>query len=348
MKKTLMLFTLIAAAMVSGCTFGKIEPGHVGVVVPLSGNDKGTLETTSNGWYMYSFNTQVYEFPVYNQNHNWTASKTEGKSGESERLYFGDKNGLRLGADIGVQFHVPSAQVTTLFKTYRQDLDHIRDTVLKMSVRNSLNLTAQNYTAEEIFGDKRGEFFTKVFTRVKDEMQPNGLEVVNIYLNGELELPEAIRTTIQAKLQATMSAQQKENEKRTVEAEAAKTVAAAEGAAHAQVATAEGQAKTNIATAEGEASAAIAKAQGQATARIAEAKGRAEARVLEATAEATANAKISQSLTPAILELKKLQIQADIQKSYAEKWQGGVPTTILPSQSNGFLMDMRGMAPPTK
>lgn len=331
MKRSLIVAMLFMSA---GCTWGKIDPGHVGVVVPLSGNDKGTLETASNGWYMYSFNTQVYEFPVYNQQHNWTASKTEGKTDENERLFFGDKNGLRLGADIGIQFHVPAELVTTLFKTYRQDLDHIRDTVLKMSVRNALNMTAQSYTAEDIFGDKRGEFFTKVFNQVKTEMQPNGLEVVSIYLNGELELPEAIRTTIQAKLQATMSAQQKENEKRTVEAEAAKTVAAAEGAAHAQIATAEGQAKTDI-----------AKAEGEAKALVTAARGRADAQVLEATAQAISNQKLASSLTGSILELRKLEIQAEVQKAYASKWQGGVPTTILPAQAGGYMMDMRGMAP---
>jgi regulator of protease activity HflC (stomatin/prohibitin superfamily) len=336
MRKMIGLVAVLALVSV-GCTCGKIEPGHVGVVVPLSGNDKGTLEIANNGWYLYSFNTQVYEFPVYNQNHNWTASTVEGKLDTNERLYFGDRNGLRLGADVGIQFHVPASEVVTLFKTYRQDLDHVRDTVLKMSVRNALNLTAQSYTAEDIFGDKRGEFFVKVFERVKAEMSPNGLEVVNIYLNGELELPEAIRTTIQAKLQATMSAQQKENEKRTVEAEAAK-----------QVAQAEGEARASVAKAEGAARAAIAKATGEATARIAEAKGLADSRVLQATAEATSNAKLASSLTGSILELRKLEINASIQKAYADKWQGGVPTTVLPQQTQGFLMDMRGMTPPTK
>lgn len=326
-------FMLIAVMALSvGCTFGKIEPGHVGVVVPLSGDDKGTLETASNGWYMYSFNTQVYEFPVYNQQYNW-ANNRDSK----ERLYFGDRNGLRLGADVGIQYHVPASQVTTLFKTYRQDLDHVRDTILKMSVQNALNLTAQNYTAEDVFGDKRGEFFDKVFTKVRTELAPNGLDIVSIYLNGELELPEAIRSTIQAKLQATMSAQQKENEKRTVEAEAAK-----------QIAQAEGEAKASVAKAEGAAKAAIAQAEGEAGARIAEAKGLAEARVLQATAEATANAKLASSLNGSILELRKLEIQASIQKAYADKWQGGVPTTILPAQAPGYMMDMRGMAPPLK
>ncbi len=340
MKSNLMVAVLMMSAV--GCTCGKIEPGHVGVVVPLSGNDKGQLETTSNGWYMYSFNTQVYEFPTFNQPHNWTNEK-----GGTDQLHFGDKNGLQLGANIGIQFHVPAEHVTKLFKIYRQPLDTIRDTVLKNTVRNALNMTAQNYTAEEIFGDKRGEFMDKVKAKVTRDLEENGIVVTDLYMNG-LDLPKQISDTIQAKLQATMLAQKAENEKRTVEAEAAKTVAQAEGAARAQVATAEGQARTNIATAEGEAKARVAKAEGEAAARVANAKGNADALLLEATAQAQANKKIAESLTSSILELKKLEIQANVQKAYADKWQGGVPTTILPGQVAGQFLDIRGGLPPAK
>lgn len=306
------LFAVLAIAALSvqwGCTCGKIEPGHVGVVVPLSGNEKGQLETASNGWYTYGFNTNVYEFPVYNQQHNWTAVAAEGKINVDERMYFMDRNGLRVGADVGVQFHVPAEHVTTLFKTYRQDLDHIRDTVLKMTVRNALNVAAQSYTAEDMFGEKRAKFFADALKLVQADMSPNGLEVSNLYLNGELELPEQIRNTIQAKLQATMFAQQKVNEKLAVEAEAAKQVAAAEGAAKAQVAKAEGEARSRIVAAE---------------------------------AEAKSNQLISQSLTGNIFELRKLEIQASIQQAYAAKWSGAVPTTILPGQAGSpFLYDLR-------
>ena len=67
------------------------------------------------------------------------------------------------------------------------------------------------------------------------------------------------------------------------------------------------------------------------------------AHIHQADAEAKSNAKLAQSLTPTIVELRKLEIQAGIQKAYAEKWQGGVPTTILPAQAPGYMLDMRGM-----
>lgn len=312
---------ILAFTTFTGCTCGKIEPGHVGVVVPLSGDEKGTLETTNNGWYMYSFNTQVYEFPVFNQNHNWTNAKNEGHKDMDERLYFMDKNGLRVGADVGIQFHVPAGAVTTLFKTYRQSLGEIRDTVLKMEVRNALNVAAQKYSAEDMFGDKRAVFFTDALALVREDMGKNGLDIDNLYLNGELELPEQLVKTIQAKQQATLFAQQKVNEKLGVEAEAAKVVAAAEGNARA----------------------VKAKAEGEAAAEVAAAEGSAKAVLIKATAEAQANEKLAKSLSGSILEIRKMEINADVQKSYAEHWQGGVPNTVMPSQAGGFLMDMRGM-----
>lgn len=324
------MIAMLAVLAVTGCTFGRIEPGHVGVVVPLSGGDKGTLETTTNGWYVYSFNTKVYEFPTFNQQWNWTNVDGEGDLKRNERIYFMDNDGLRVGADVGIQFHVPVAAATTLFQTYRQPLDQVRDTVLKMEVRNALNIAAQKFTAEDMFGEKRAQFFTDALNIVQENVGKNGIVVDNLYLNGELELPEQIRHTIQAKLQATMTAQQKENEKRTVEAEAAKQVAQAEGEAKAAVAKAEGEARSRVATAQGEADAAVAAA-----------KGRAAAVLVEAEAQAKANRELAVSMNGAIFELRKLEIQASIQKAYAEKWSGDVPQTILPDQVAGQFLDIR-------
>lgn len=311
------LFAILLAFAFTGCTCGKIEPGHVGVVVPLSGDDKGTLETTTNGWYFYSFNTNVYEFPTFSQSWNWT-----NEDRRKERIYFMDKTGQPVGADVGIQFHVPPSMVTTLFKTYRQPLDVIRDTILKMEVRNALNLTAKNYSAEDMFGERREEFFKKALDVVRNSIAHKGITVETLYLNGELELPAAIRQTITAKLQATMLAQQKENEKLAVEAEAAKVEAAALGEARARK----------------------AEADGRAAAKIAEAQGEAEALLARARAEAEANRLLRESLTGAIYDIRKMEIEAEVQKAYAARWNGSVPTTILPDQVGGFMMDIRGMS----
>ncbi len=41
MKRMIILMLAALALSTSACTCGKIEPGHVGVVVPLSGDEKG-------------------------------------------------------------------------------------------------------------------------------------------------------------------------------------------------------------------------------------------------------------------------------------------------------------------
>jgi regulator of protease activity HflC (stomatin/prohibitin superfamily) len=315
------LFLVLGLLVLSACTFGKIEPGHVGVVVPLTGDNKGhPPDTIDNGWYFYSINTQVYEFPVYNLQHNWTNVDNEGNKDVDERLYFMDKNGQRVGADVGIQYNVPREKVSLLFIKYRQGLDQVRDTVLKMTVRNALNIAAQSYSAEDMFGEKRSAFFKDTLELVRSDMEPNGLHVDNLYLNGELELPKALKETIQAQIQAKMSTQQKENEKATVIAEMAKQVATAEGEAKSQVAKAEGVAKSQLAVAE----------------------GNAKSILVVAEAQARANQLLTQSLTPQVLELKRLEISRDVQLKMADKWGGGVPTTILPGQGNApFLFDLR-------
>lgn len=309
MRRSLVFFVMLLAVVVSGCTWGKIDAGYVGVVVPLTGDAKGTLATTTNGWYFYSFNTQVFEFPTSNQVHNWR--NESGPRGARERIYFMDNTGQRVGADVGIQFKVPTDQVTKLFVTFRRPLDDIRDSILKMEVQNALNSAAQAYAAEDLLGNKRSAFFADALQAVQDSVGRHGIVVEQLYLNGELELPKAIVETITAKLQATMLAQQKENEKKAVEAEAAKVIAAAKG---------------------------------EAEAREIRARGEAEALLIKARAEAAANKEVAASLTGSILDLRKLEIQADVQKTIAGRWGGGVPTTVLSDQAGGLLMDLRGVA----
>lgn len=307
---TALLILLGLSLFGTGCTWGRVDPGHVGVVVPLTGDNKGKLEIIDPGWYMYSFNTNVYEFPTYNLQHNWTNVEGEGHKDMDERLYFADKDGQRIGVDLGIQYNVPREKVGTLFTTYRLgNLDTLRDTVLKMTVRDALNRVAKDYKAQEIYGEKRAEFFDKALGVVRTNMEPVGLHVDNLYVNGDLDLPKALKDTITAQLNATLVAQQKENEKRAVEAEAAKQVA---------------------------------KAQGEANSAIAEAEGAKKARILRAEGEAQANRLMAESLTGNIFELRKLEIWSDVQKAYAQRWGGGTPATVLPGQTtNPFIYDIR-------
>lgn len=69
----------------------------------------------------------------------------------------------------------------------------------------------------------------------------------------------------------------------------------------------------------------VEKTRAEGEKRIAEAQAAAEAVRLKAEAEAKANNLLSQSLTPAVLESRRLEVQQQI----AEKWNGQLPNTML-------------------
>lgn len=66
------------------------------------------------------------------------------------------------------------------------------------------------------------------------------------------------------------------------------------------------------------------KAEAEAAANVAKAEGEARVRIVGAQAEADANAKINASLTPNVLELKRLEVE----QARIEKWNGEMAPTV--------------------
>ncbi len=50
---------------------------------------------------------------------------------------------------------------------------------------------------------------------------------------------------------------------------------------------------------------------------------------------------LNASLNANFLEYTKILTNKEIQVEYAKKWSGAVPTTILPGQGSGMLLDLR-------
>ena len=76
-----------------------------------------------------------------------------------------------------------------------------------------------------------------------------------------------------------------------------------------------------IKKAEGEAEEAKIKAEGSAEQARIKAQGTADAQLITATATAEANKKIADSLTPELIELRKIEAQ----ETYTKKWNGQQP-----------------------
>lgn len=241
----LLIIGLALCALTLGSACSKVPAGNVGVKVYLLGGDKGVdTEELGVGRYWIGINEELYLFPTFTQNYVWTKDEAEG-SRNDESITFQTVEGLTVGADVGISYHINPKLVSTVFQKYRKGVDEITDIFLRNMVRDAFVEIASVQRVESVYGAGKKDLITAVEAHVKEQTAPIGIEVERIYLIGSLRLPGSVITAIDEKIKATQKALQRRNEVEQTKAEADKVRAAAAGEADAILAVATAQAKAN-------------------------------------------------------------------------------------------------------
>jgi regulator of protease activity HflC (stomatin/prohibitin superfamily) len=237
---------LIGMALSLGaCT--RIGPGHVGIVVSMAGSNKGVNEMpTTTGWTFYNpIAANVYEYPTFVQTAVWTHSPTEGKP-MNEEITFTTADQLQVAADISLAYQLNAGKVPAFYVKFRSDnLDQFTHGFLRNLAREKFDNVAGKYRIEQIMGDN-GPFLAEVRNSLQAALDPIGVELQQFGFIGAPRPPQSVIDAINAKVQATQLAAQKENEIRQAQAEAAKEVAKAEGYANALAKRSQAEADANL------------------------------------------------------------------------------------------------------
>lgn len=221
----------------------KVPAGHVGVQVHLLGTERGVdtfakpVGRTFVGWQQ-----ELYLYPTFTQNYVWTKGNDPDSEGD-ESLSFQDKQGLEINADVGIAYNVDPNKATVLFQKYRKGVDEITDSVLRNYVRDALNTETSTMSVEEIYGVGKAGLMERATKRVKDQVEPFGIRIEKIYWINSMRLPAGVQKALNAKIEATQKAQQRENEVQQAIAEANKAREAARGVADAQLLKAKAEAE---------------------------------------------------------------------------------------------------------
>ena len=282
----------------------RIGAGYVGVEINLAGSQRGAQQIPVRaGWVFYSpLKTQVIAFPTFVQTVKWTADVNEGHP-LNEELVFNSKEGQEVRADVSLSYAIDAARVPEFYVKYRtDDLERFTHGILKDIVRNSLNEVASTYTLEDIYGENKAHFLREARERVQSAMAPVGVEIQQFGFIGKPRFTAAIEQAITQKTQAITEAERARNQLAITQAEMAKMVAEAEGQARSEV----------------------ERARGEAAGQIERAKGEAEANRLRQA-----------SITPQLLEWKRLENQ----RALIEKWNGELPRMVI-GEKNGLLMPL--------
>lgn len=302
MRKTLRVLAIaslaIAAAVTSGCAT-RIGPGHVGIKVSMAGSNRGVSDyPTTTGWVFYNpLATSVVEYPTFVQTYVWTKSNSEG----DESFTFTTSNDMAVNVDVNLSYQLDPDRVPTFYVKFRNDdITKFTFGYLHNVTRDCFTKTGGHYSVEDLMGNS-APFVDEVHKCVQESVSDIGVSVQNFGIIGAPRPPEQIIQSINAKVQAQQIALQKQTE--------------------VQQATADAQKQ-------------IAEAQGNAKAHVAQAEGDAAYRIKMAQAEAEANRALSSSLTPQLLEWRRLQIQADA----VGKWNGERPQ--VEGAGSGLLLNI--------
>jgi regulator of protease activity HflC (stomatin/prohibitin superfamily) len=238
-----LLLLIMALFMFASCS--KVPAGHVGVKVYLLGGAKGVdSEELGTGRYWIGINEELYLFPTFQQNYVWTKDQRDGSEND-ESFTFQTEEGMEVGSDIGISYHIDPTKVSTIFQKYRKGVEEITDIFLRNHVRDALNKNASRMAVADVYGRGKNEFILEVEKDVKAEIAGLGIIVDKIYLIGSFRLPPTVVAALNRKLEATQKAQQRENEVAQMKAEADKKIEEARGEAESILKIAKSQAEAN-------------------------------------------------------------------------------------------------------
>lgn len=248
-------FLIIAVSALALAACSKVPAGNVGVKVYLLGSSKGVdSEELGPGRYWIGINEDLFLFPTFTQNYVWTAGNDPGSEGD-ESISFQTTEGLTVNADVGISYHVDPTKVNVLFQRFRKGIDEITDLYVRNMVRDSLVKIASRKRIESVYGEGKSDLIEAVQAEVARQIEPYGIVVEKVYLIGEMRLPSVVVQALNAKIEATQRAQQRENEIQQTKAEAQKAIEEARGVAESARLRAEAEAKARLLVAEAEAKA---------------------------------------------------------------------------------------------
>ncbi|HSN99336.1 MAG TPA: SPFH domain-containing protein, partial [Candidatus Nanopelagicales bacterium] len=276
--RRLLLGLLLSAALlaISCATLTRVDAAHVGIRVKLAGSSRGVDDIpVVTGWVFYNpLTEQIIQFPTSVQNVVWTASRNEGRAVD-ESITFSSSEGVNVGADIGMSFHIEPKMAPSLYLRFREnDLLRLADRYVRNAVREAFNSAASKMPVQEIYGAGKTKLVHDVTKELELVLGKDGFVIDQLTINGALRLPENVASAINQAMEATQKSIQAENRVRQVKAEAEQ---------------------------------AIAEARGAAESARERARGEADALLIRARAEAKANTIIRLSTTPAVLQYRALE-----------------------------------------
>ena len=281
----------------------KIPAGYAGIVYNMNGGIEKKVLT--QGWTFLSPTKTVTKYTIAREQ-SYMSKDNRGDSKDDESFEIPTKEGASLEVDVAFGYTFDINRLPETFSRFRgQNGTEILDSFIKPNMQGWIKEITPRYGMIEIVSKERGTVNAAISEEIKQRFDKYGIIIDSVSLTDvrpDKDTDKAIKKKIKA---------QEELETARVTAEQAKV---------------EANKDKEVAIIQAEKEKETAKINAE-KARI-RAEGEAQAQRIKAEAEAEANKKVAGSLTPELIESKKI-----------EKWNGAVPQIQGDATP---IVDMRG------
>lgn len=192
-------FGLVALGIATAC-FRQISAGNVGVKTLFGQVQPGTIQPGLN---FVNPLMEVIEFNTKTQEYTMSAQHSEGEIAGDDAIRVLTADGLEVVIDLTVLYRVVSEQAPTILSTIGADYKSV---IVRPVTRTRIRDNAVFFDAIALYSSKREEFQQRIFATIDKDFKERGLLLENLLIRN-IMLPDAVKLTIESKIQAEQEAQ---------------------------------------------------------------------------------------------------------------------------------------------
>jgi regulator of protease activity HflC (stomatin/prohibitin superfamily) len=215
-----------------GRFYTRIDAGHVGLKINMSGSDRGVSDITEvTGFVWYTpWLTKIEEFPTFTQTVDYQPFTVNTNDGAS------------FTVDPTLTYHPNPAEVPQIYRQYRRPLPLLEQTIIRNMVFDAYRLTTNEFKSDSLVG-QRARFEAKVEAELRKSLKEDGF----IYerLTSAVTPPPSLQAAIDAKNTAVQTAMALRNKIESEKAQAEIAITRATGAARARLINAQAESEAN-------------------------------------------------------------------------------------------------------
>ena len=182
----------------------------------------------SSGFHFKNPLAKVTLMSIRTEEYTMSIAEKEGEKKGNDSIDALTKEGLKITLDLTVLYRLDEKAAP---RVYKELGTNYVDKLIRPQVRASIREVVSEYTAKDIYSEKRQEIQQAIYDRINSTIAPRGIILEKVLLRNVI-LPPKLTNSIEQKLQAEQEAQRmsfvlekekKEAERKAIEAQGIRT-----------------------------------------------------------------------------------------------------------------------------